>query len=254
MHCRVRWLIGGRLWTAALLALLELLPSLAAAQAPAPAEHTVNLNLLPLQGDTVRYRGVRTFREADGRVTVTTVFTDSAGQTIQRTEGVYEAADLAPVSWQLSDLRSGEEERLAREGEVVRMRYRASAGEAPDEDTVDWEPPMAFTPTVEALIEREWARLAAGETVTFRLLVPSRQDSFAFRLQRADDPAPPAGRVRLRMEPDSWLVRQLVDPLFFLLDADPPHRLREFRGRSSIRTEEGELQDLRIVYAYPDEG
>ncbi len=56
------------------------------------------------------------------------------------------------------------------------------------------------------------------------------------------------------MDPDSWLIRQLVDPLFFYFDPEPPHRLLEYRGRVSIKSDDGDDQDLRITYHYLQEG
>lgn len=214
---------------------------------------TVELTLYAPGSRAVRYRGLRTVRHEAGQVTVATTFTTPAGEPIQRTVAVYERDTLAPVSWQLRDLRSGERETLERGNGTLHMSYRAGGEEAPDEDSVEAAEGQVFTATVVPYLRRRWSDLAAGETVNFGLLVPSRQDVFRFRALR-DDAAPGGGpgRVVVRMEPGTWLIRQLVDPLYFVLDADPPHRLREFRGRSSIRDDAGEEQDLRMVYTYPD--
>ena len=237
-------------WLALLAGLL--IPGVAgarAAPAPAPAQSNVRMTFYPAQGDTVLYRGLRTIRSAAGRVTVTTVFSLPSGKPIQRTEAVYEAASLAPISWHLDDERSGEAESLVREGDALRLSYRADAHSASKSDTLPRRPGQMFTATVEPLIERDLARLTAGEVVRFRLLVPSRRDSYGFRIQRDDTPAlQRPGTVVLRMDPDSWLVRRLVDPLYFVLQAQPPHRVLEFRGRVSIKTDAGDDQDLRIVY------
>ena len=240
------------------LGLLAVLALPAQGQAPAAAppspDAQVRLLIYPLGADTLLYEGLRTVRHEGGRVIVTTTFMRPDGTPLQRTEGVYEEATLAPLVARLEDLRSGEEETFTREGGSVRMSYRATGQDAPASATVDAQPRQVFTATVVPFILQEWERLVAGQEVAFRLLVPSRRDSYAFRFRREDGAGSVPGRLTVRMEPDTWLVRRLVEPLFFVLELAPPHRLREFRGRSSIKTDVGKDQDLRTVYRYPDEG
>lgn len=262
-----RRVLRGLLPALALLAALAVLggPSVRTARAqmaqpgpvrpPAVAQAPIRMTLTALEGGPVLYRGLRSIRESAGRVNVTTRFGTAMGEVFQITEGIYDAETLAPVSWRLRDTRSGEDELMVRQEDTIRMSYKETGGAEPERDAVAMAPDLIFTPTVEPLIRRSWEELAAGKTVRFRLLVPNRQDVYRFRLVRdAGHSAAQEGRMVVRMEPDTWLVRQLVNPLFFVLDVEPPHRLREFRGRTSIRTEGGDPQDLRITYAYEGEG
>lgn len=253
---------GRHAWATVLWALALLLaPGVAGAEAPAasatqPAatEH-IAIVLHALHGDAVLYTGRRTISQTGGRVTVRTEFLSPAGAVVQRTEGVFNAGTLAPLSWHLDDLRSGEAERIERHGETIELRYRLTGKDTLDSTTLTARHDLVFTPTVEPLILRDWDRLLAGKTVSFRLLVPSRLDSYSFRIQRDTTPAlQQPGRVVLRMEPDSWFVRRLVDPLYFVFDAQAPHALREFRGRSSIRTDAGKTQDLRMDFRLSAQG
>jgi hypothetical protein len=251
----------GRL-LAGLLALLGALsPAVAPGQtragagAPAAGTHTVRMHLYAPEGQTLLYEGLRTIERRDGQVVVSTTYTRPGGEVVQRTEAVYEADTLASVSYRLEDRRSGEQELLDRDGEWLRMSYRAKAADAPATGSAQPAPDLRFTATVEPTILREWARLMAGEDVPFRLLVPSRQDTYRFRLRREEAPAlQQPGRLIVRMEPGTWLVRQLVDAMFFALEQAPPHRLLEFRGRSSLKADDGADQDVRIVYEYPAQG
>jgi hypothetical protein len=254
----LRWPLRWPLLLPALVLAAVLLAPCAQAPAaePAAGAEVVRMTFLPLAGGAAPlYLGTRSLQTENGRVTVRSTYTTPAGAEVQRTEGVYDAATLEPLGYHLLDARSGQEETLSREGGSVKLSYRAKAGAGTDSDTVKLAPDQHFTPTVEPLILREWARLAAGETVPFRLLVPSRQDVYQFRLMREDSPAMARpGHLVVRMEPGTWFVRQLVDPLFFWLEEAPPHRLMEFRGRVSIKTDGGDDQDLRIVYTYPGQG
>lgn len=85
--------------------------------------------------------------------------------------------------------------------------------------------------------------------------MPSRRDVYSFRMRRVEpewDVAP--GRMVVKMEPDTWILRLAVDPLYFTFATDPPHRLMEYRGRGVISTASGETQDLRITYVYEEGG
>jgi hypothetical protein len=208
---------------------------------------TTRLHLYSLKGETLLFEGLRTIVVQGGRVNVTTVYTRPGGDLVQRTEAVFDVASLAPVSYLLEDARTGERALLRREGDRVVMSYRTIATDAPGTDSVAFAPELRFAATVEPMLRREWSRLVTGGSVTFRLLVPSRLDVYAFHLQREYAAAlQRPGMVVVRMEPDTWLVRQMVAPLYFVLDEAPPHLLREFRGRSSIKTDGGADQDLRI--------
>ena len=101
-----------------------------------------------------------------------------------------------------------------------------------------------------AMIEKE-----GGEALAFELIIPSRLETIGFRLKK-DSEVTQGGEaaIVIRMEPDSWLIRQLVDPMFFYVAAKPPHRLIEYRGRISVKSDDGEDQDLRVVYRYPPGG
>jgi hypothetical protein len=229
---------------------LAVLPAAAPGPARAAEVERIYLTLYPLSGADVLYRGVRSEREEAGRRVVLTEYTRPDGTPVQRSEAIYDPATLAPLSYQQRDARSGEEERLERDGGKVTLTHRAAGADAPKSATVDWTPERHMSATVGPLIRREWARLMAGETVPFRLLVPSRRDVYQFRLYRDNaSPLAAGGRIVVRMEPGTWLVRQLVDPLFLVYEAAPPHRLAEFHGRSSIKTDAGADQDLRTVYS-----
>lgn len=223
------------------------LPPQTALQAPKTERYTFTLRK-PDAPDTPLYIAARDVVTEGGRVTERTVFSDAVGRPIQRTVAVYEEASLAPVSWHLEDLRSGELEAMSREGGTVKMLYKEKTGEDPDQGSVDYQPGMLFSPTVTPFIKRNLERLRAGETVPFKLLVPSRQDVFSFRVlldteRRFDVPG-----LVIRMDPATWFIRQLVDPLYFVLDVRPPHETLIFQGRSSVKADDGDDQDLRYDF------
>ena len=219
------------------------------------ADDRVEMSFYSMEGNQLLYRGQRSVKTGTGTVTETTTFTTPAGKPIQKILSVFQSAGLVPVRYELNDLRSGQQEALIKRGRQMVLSAIEKKGEDLDTDTVDWEPGMLYSTTVVPTIQREWARLARGETVPFVLLVPSRQDDFSFRVQKDEElTAREKSRTVIRMEPDSWIVRRLVDPMYFYFESKPPYHLLEYRGRVTIKTDKGKTQDLRVTYHYLKEG
>lgn len=215
----------------------------------AAGETTSTIEIYNFGGGPILYRGTRTETVENGRMTATTEYVDANGRAVQRTVGVHEIASRRPVSYLLEDLRSGEQERIEVKGAQVVLAYRVSKAEAGKESTLALPADAVFSPTVVPFMKYRWDALRRGESFNFPLLVPSRRDIYTFRVSE-DKTSPLAGpgKVVMRMEPGTWLIRQLVDPLYFVLRADGSHELLEFHGRASIKTDGGETQDLRHVY------
>lgn len=223
--------------------------------APALAQTTsYDIELYALEGDTLLYKASRTISQFEGKVMESTSFKTPDGKPVQEVVGTFVAETLAPLSYTLNDARSFQEETLVIEGEKVYMTYLEKLGEEKKTDTIDYKPGMLVISAVTPYIQRNWDKLAAGEKLPFRVMAASKLDSYQFRLMKAEgDKAgkAPEGGMVVRMEPDTWLVRAMVDPLYFVLEGQPPHRVVEFRGRSSVKTDEGEDQDLRYMFIYP---
>ncbi|MEE8433546.1 MAG: hypothetical protein V3S64_02045 [bacterium] len=217
----------------------------------ARGEDRVEMSLYSLETEKLLYRGKRTFKREGGRVTEISTFTTPAGKPIQKTVAVFLESDLSPVRYQLDDLRSGHQEILRREKNGFFMSFLEKRGDKPDQDTEKFRPGSLIASAVVPRIQREWKTLMRGKKIPFSLLVPSRQDSVSFRVQLdRKKTAANKSRTVIRMDPDSWVIRQLDSALYFYFESKPPYRLLEYRGRFSIKTEDGDDQDLRITYHY----
>ena len=214
-------------------------------------QQTIRLELFELEGGPLKYSGERQVSVANGVVREVTSYRDPAGQEVQHLEAVYREENLGLASYRLRDMVVGREEDLVYKEGKVEVRFVAKAGADPDTDVVDWQDSFAFSAVVVPLIVRNWERLRGGGELTFDLLVPSRQDTVGFRV-RMDRAAELDGApvTIMRMEPGSWIIRRLVDPMYFAIENAPSHRVLEFQGRSTIPTKSGADQELRMVYRY----
>ena len=83
--------------------------------------------------------------------------------------------------------------------------------------------------------------LKAGAIVKFRYLVVPRLETVGFKFSRES-----AGEfqgkkvVRIKMEPTSWVIAQVVDPLTFTVESEPPHRVLQYWGRTTPKIRSGQ--------------
>ncbi len=217
----------------------------------ARGEDRVEMSFYSLKTNQLLYRGKRLITRKQGRVTEHSTYTTPAGKPIQKTVSVFVESDLSPLRYQLDDLRSGQQEILRKEKNGFFMSSKEERGGKIDQDTEKYRPGRLLIAAVVPRIQREWKKLMREEKVAFALLVPSRQESVSFRVQ-LDRQLTAANKTLtvIRMDPDSWIIRQLVSALYFYLETKPPHRLQEYRGRFTIKTEDGDDQDLRVTYQY----
>ena len=57
--------------------------------------------------------------------------------------------------------------------------------------------------------------------------------------------------LRLRMQASSFIIAQIVDPLFFVVEKAVPHRVLEYEGRTTPKRRDGNKWkdlDARTVY------
>lgn len=211
----------------------------------------IGLKMYHKESGKLLYTGEREITRDGARVTERTVFKKPDGTTVQVSTTSFEGEPLKLISHELEDLRLGLTEKMEISAGKVRIAFREARDEDLDSDELDWEDGMLATAMILPLLRRNWEKIAAGGEAEFDLLIPSRQGTVGFRLKKDS-----AGTVNgaavtvVVMEPGSFIIRMLVDPMYFSVADDPPHRLLRYVGRTSVKADDGEDQDLRVEYSY----
>ena len=219
--------------------------------ASAAESERIGLKMFHKETGKVLYTGEREITRDGARVTERTVFKKPDGATVQVSATSFEDDTLKLISHELEDLRLGLTEKMEIGAGKVRIEFREARNEDVDRDELDWEDGMVATAMILPLLRRNWEKIAAGGEVEFDLLVPSRQGTVGFQLKKDS-----AGTVNgapvtvVVLEPDSFFIRALVDPMYFSVADEPPHRLLRYVGRTSVKADDGEDQDLRVEYTY----
>lgn len=213
----------------------------------------IDLRAYAEENGALAYRGLHTQTFSGPVHRIEERYTNADSETVARISYRYRADDLTPVSYRLELPKLGREERVRREGDTLTVQVREERGEEMETDTLEIGDDAMVAFTVGLFILRHWDALLEGRALTFPLLVTGRAETYDFTVRHVpDDEAGGPGRTVIGMEPDSLLVQQVVDPVRFVFESEPPHRLVEYRGRTPIRDAEGDAERLRIVYRYRD--
>lgn len=172
-----------------------------------------------------------------------TVYYDRAGKEIGRLSSDFSRSPYAPT-YRFTDERSGTQESATVGAESLKLVYRGEQKTLP----VPGGAPLVVGQGLHHFARLNLPRLA-HETMTVRFALPSRLDTYTFRIRPLASPAP--GVVRLRIEIDSWLLRQLAPHVEVDYDLASRHLL-EYRGVSNLEAPDGSAQKVVIRYRYTE--
>jgi len=189
------------------------------------------------------YREQHEVIERDGRpLRAVTVYYDRAGKKLAELDSDFAASSFAP-NYRFLDLRSGKRESAKVTGLALFLSY---AGERKKLDLPEGET-LVVGQGMHHFARLNLERLAR-EPASVRFAIPSRLDTYAFRIR----PLPHSDRrqVRMRIEVDHWLLRQFAPHIEVLYDRRT-RRLLEYQGVSNLETADGDTQQVVIQYDYP---
>jgi hypothetical protein len=192
-------------------------------------------------GEVVRV--LREFRSADGSLAAQERLT-------------YERGHL--TRFELDELQIGANGQALMQPQGNRLRidfqYTTGARDALKQkrklETLREEP--LISDTLPAFLAEHWEELDRGATVKFRYLVVPRLETIAFKLNReATSEFNGKKVVRIKMEPANWMIAQVLDPLLFTVERDPPHRILHYWGRTTPKIRTGDAwRDLDALTVF----
>jgi hypothetical protein len=187
--------------------------------------------------------------QGDRLVAAETLYRDPAGRPIARLVSDYARDPFAP-DYAFEDLRSGAEEsvRLGPGGAELRTGERRVTVALPPGGRV-----LVAGQGLDRFARHHLASLARGEELQVRLALPSRLDTYGFRLRAVPGQKPDGDSVRVRIEPASLLLR-LLAPSIEAEYRREDGRLLRYRGVSNLADADGQTLQVDIRYDYPDHG
>ena len=194
----------------------------------------------------------RTAVRSNSAVHVTRDFLYPNGNLAARELAVFDLGHL--VSFRLDERQTGARGSATVRGSTLLFDWvegeGASARKKTDSEKV--QPNILVSDMLSYFIAARWDELASGTAVNFRFIAQSRLETVGFKLvKEADVTWRGSPAIRLRMEPSSFLIAQIVDPLFFIVEKSGEHHILEYIGRTTPKAREGNKWkdlDARTIY------
>jgi len=183
------------------------------------------------------------------------------GSLAAREEMVYEQGKL--VSFVLDEKQTGargtanirrDPRNPAKDKLVFDWTTGPNEGAKKKTDSETLQPDTLVGDSIPGFIAAHWNELARGDAVNFRFVASDRLETVGFKLVKDSDVTvrgTPA--LRLKMQASSFIIAQLVDPIFFAVDKVAPHLVLEYEGRVTPKQRDGSKWkdlDARTVYDY----
>jgi hypothetical protein len=168
---------------------------------------------------------------------------------------LYERGRL--VRFDLDELQIGAHGHAAIDQGRIDFQYVTGTGQGAKTrrkvETVTDNPLIADT--LGPFVAAHWDELNRGATVKFRYLVVPRLETIAFKLT-CESTTDFHGKkvVQIKMSPASWIISQVLDPLIFTVESDPPHRVLQYWGRTAPKLRTGQSWrdlDALTVFEWP---
>jgi hypothetical protein len=205
----------------------------------------------------VLFTSQRTATRSGSTVRVVCEYTYPDGSLAARETMVYEAGKFA--SFDLEELQTFEKGRVAvrpdpKNPEKEKLFFEYSTGQGSDarkkSNTEALENETLVDDMIPQFIVTHWDALLKGSPAKFRYIALSRAETVGFKLVKESETTwHGKSVVRIKMEPTSLIIAQLVDPLFFVVEKDGAHRIVEYIGRTTpqIKKDNGKWKDLDAV-------
>lgn len=180
-------------------------------------------------------------------------YLDAGGQVIVSKQLDFSRSATAPAIDQI-DLRTQTRVFTRYEEERLHAGYQRDADSPLRTDTLRPSPDLIVDAGFDPYVRSQWDTLTAGRTVTASFFVPSRLDTITVSIAPVarEECAQVQGDVLCLLVKPAGLLRVVswfVDPLRLAYDMKE-RRLLMFRGLSNLLDEQGQAQDVLVLFEY----
>ena len=169
------------------------------------------------------------------------------GKPFARKEVTYNSIRQAP-EFVLVDARSGYSEGVRRATDGLRVFVQPDAVTPRKESAIKFGPQLVIDAGFDEFVRKRWAELESGKAVAFPFLVPSRLDTYSFKLKKLRDTvidSQPVSVYRLNLSGVLGWFTPHIDVSYRKSD----RVLLRYEGVSNIRGEDG--RNLLVSIDFP---
>ena len=198
------------------------------------------------EGGRLLFTFRRTATRTGDAIRVAREFRNPDGSLVAQERVLYERGRL--VRFELGELQIGANGRavvepLPDKQRRIDFQYTKGSGQvAKPKRKVETVREEALTSdSLPVFLADHWEELKGGAVVKFRYLVVPRLETIGFKFSRESTTEFHGKKVvRIKMEPTSWVIAKIVDPLMFTVESEPPHRVLQYWGRTTPKIRNGQ--------------
>ncbi|MCB0378678.1 MAG: hypothetical protein KDD33_09315 [Bdellovibrionales bacterium] len=210
----------------------------------AKEKQTSKGELFDLDGKTKRFSYERFHDEGAEQQTDRSLYKDLQGDVMVEEKLITKNGEF--VSYAIDHKQTGEKGLVEKRGDKIFFQKTKSDGKV-DTDTESYPSHFMVGMQIVSYMRQHWDALKGGKKVEIRLGVWSRTETIGFRLRKGDSKA---GEFVVVMEPSSFFIRSLVDPLHFYFDPSDK-RLVKITGRTQPKIKkDGKWKDFDALSKY----
>lgn len=200
------------------------------------------------QSNELIFKGEEDITIKDDLVTKETFYYDLQGALVQKELSVYSYSSLAMFNYAFENRETGEKVQFEAADDLAKIQAKTrDEGQISGNATVGEG--VYLAKPLHHLIVRNWSEISSGENFEFGLLVPSKMDSYEFRIRQLNTENKEGKKLhRLRLEPTSWIARRFVKPMDFLYDGD--RVLHRYEGVTTAAVEGDANRLVTIDFSY----
>lgn len=187
------------------------------------------------------YNYIRTAIRENEKTTVKREYFTTSGDLAASEKVVYQGGKV--IRMELEHRQTGETGFFEIQDQKVHFQY--SKGSKTKSDDEKLEGNFVSSDEIVPFLQRNWEALEKGETLSIRFPVITRAETVGFKFFKETERE---GNMIIKMKPTSFVIAALVDPLFFKMKKEAPHRLLEVDGRVTPKKKVGDdWKDLDAI-------
>lgn len=183
----------------------------------------------------------------DGLQIRETVYKNAAGEAVQKDITTFDPASLEVSAYTFENTQSGELVKVSASGDKVRIVNREPGKKEAVTIDAEWTRGAAFGKLLDRWIIKNRDTLAKGEYVPLALYIPSKADSYSFRL-RFDKQASKGREDVFVMEARNWFIRLFIPHVELRFDREGGYKLMSILGPYPILSEP-DNQGKQVLFA-----
>ncbi len=164
--------------------------------------------------------------------------------------------DFDGVSWQPSMRQRNEicgeliDVEFSSDSENLTIDYRADSNARFKQKTIKNSEALVVDAGFDALLQKSWQELIAGETIRFDYLAPSQLNTFLFQAEKTNCAELDGADLQcFSVQPKRWWMKVLLDPIIVSYDSKS-RNLMSFKGLGNIANSNCDYMKVDIRYEY----